>query len=225
MYPSPSFLRFRLPVRLVVPLPLVPLPRLLLTLSIAAVVAAGSACSAKKPPEPAPPPPVDVNVPAPPARPMPTVNRQLLEEVKKAGLEAREVDEGIIIYLPTVFLFEFDKAVVTTDAKKQLHDVGKLLISEVAENRRVTVEGHADAVGTRPYNRALSDRRAVAVIQELIAAGVKSDRISKRVFGEDKPLEPNRRPDGTDNSEGRAKNRRVALLIENPTNATRKPGT
>ena len=192
-------------------------PPLLLTLSLAAVVTAGSACAAKKPPEPPPPPPVDVNVPAPPARPMPTANRQLLEEVKKAGLEAREVDEGVIIYLPTVFLFEFDRAVVTPDAKKQLRDVGKLLIGEVAENRRVTVEGHADAVGTRAYNRSLSDRRAVAVIQELVAAGVKSERISKRVFGEDKPLEPNRRPDGTDNPEGRAKNRRVALLIENPT--------
>lgn len=214
----PSFLH--LPVRLIAPL-----PRLLLTLSIAAVIAAGSACAAKKPPEPPPPPPVDVNVPAPPARPMPTTNRQLLEEVKKAGLEAREVDEGVIIYLPTVFLFEFDRAVVTTDAKKQLRDVGKLLISEVAENRRVTVEGHADAVGTRAYNRTLSDRRAEAVIQELIAAGVKTDRISKRVFGEDKPLEPNRRPDGTDNPEGRAKNRRVALLIENPTNPARRPGT
>ena len=200
-------------------------PPLVLTLSLAAVVVAGSACAAKKPPEPPPPPPVDVNVPAPPARPMPTVNRQLLEEVKKAGLEAREVDEGVIIYLPTVFLFEFDKAVVTPDAKKQLRDVGKLLSSDVAENRRVTVEGHADAVGTRQYNRALSDRRAAAVIQELVAAGVKSDRISKRVFGEDKPLEPNRRPDGTDNPEGRAKNRRVALLIENPSNAPRKSGT
>jgi outer membrane protein OmpA-like peptidoglycan-associated protein len=198
-------------------------PPLVLTLSLAAVVAAGSACAAKKPPEP-PPPPVDVNVPAPPARPMPTVNRQLLEEVKKAGLEAREVDEGVIIYLPTVFLFEFDRSVVTDDAKKQLREVGKLLGSEVAENRRVTVEGHADAVGTRAYNRALSDKRAVAVIQELVAAGVKNERISKRVFGEDKPLEPNRRPDGTDNPEGRAKNRRVALLIENPSNA-RKPGT
>jgi outer membrane protein OmpA-like peptidoglycan-associated protein len=123
-------------------------PPLILTLSLSlAAVAAGSACATKKPPEPAPPP-VDVNVPAPPARPMPTVNRQLLEEVKKAGLEAREVDEGVIIYLPTVFLFEFDRSVVTPDAKKQLRDVGKLLVSEVAENRRVTVEGHADAVGT-----------------------------------------------------------------------------
>jgi outer membrane protein OmpA-like peptidoglycan-associated protein len=201
-------------------------PPLLLTLCLAAAaLGAGPACASKKAPETPPPPPVDVNVPAPPARPMPTVNRQLLEEVKKAGLEAREVDEGVIIYLPTVFLFEFDKAVVTQDAKKQLRDVGKLLISEVAENRRVTVEGHADAVGTRAYNRVLSDRRAVAVIAELVAAGVKSDRISKRVFGEDKPLEPNRRPDGTDNPEGRAKNRRVALLIENPGNATKKPGT
>jgi outer membrane protein OmpA-like peptidoglycan-associated protein len=203
-------------------------PPLLLTLSLGVVIiASGAACAAKKPPEPPPPPPVDVNVPAPPARPMPTVNRQLLEEVKKAGLEAREVDEGVIIYLPTVFLFEFDQAVVTPDAKKQLRDVGKLLSSEVAENRRVTVEGHADAVGSRSYNRALSDRRAVAVIQELVASGVKAERISKRVFGEDKPLEPNRRPDGTDNPEGRAKNRRVALLIENPTAtpSTRKPGT
>jgi outer membrane protein OmpA-like peptidoglycan-associated protein len=179
---------------------------------------------AKKTPPPEPAPPVTVNAPVPPPRPMPTaMNRQLLEEVKKVGLEAREVDEGVIIYLPTVFLFEFDKAVVNTDAKKQLHDVGKLLGSDVAGNRHVTVEGHADAVGTRAYNRALSDRRAQAVIHELVASGVKSDRISKRVFGEDKPLEPNRRPDGTDNPEGRAKNRRVALLIENPT--TKKPST
>ena len=215
MHPTFTFLPFRRS----------PVPPLLLTLSLAVLVGAGSACAAKKPPEPPPPPPVDVNVPAPPARPMPTVNRQLLEEVKKAGLEAREVDEGVIIYLPTVFLFEFDQSVVTVEAKKQLRDVGKLLISEVAENRRVTVEGHAEAVGTRAYTRALSDGRAAAVMLELVAAGVKSDRISKRVFGEDKPLEPNRRPDGTDNPEGRAKNRRVALLIENPSNATRKSGT
>src|SRR5262245_33248735 len=104
-------------------------PPLLLTLSLAAAVGTGSACAGKKPPGPPPaPPPVDVNVPAPPARPMPTVNRQLLEEVKKAGLEAREVDEGVIIYLPTVFLFEFDQSVVTQDARKKLLDVGKLLI-------------------------------------------------------------------------------------------------
>jgi outer membrane protein OmpA-like peptidoglycan-associated protein len=193
----------------------------LLLLSVA--LTAGACAKKQKPPEPAPP--VEVNPPAPPPRPMPTaLNRKLLEEVKKTGLEAREVDEGVIIYLPTVFLFEFDKSVVSEDAKKQLHDVGKLLLSDVAANRHVVVEGHADAIGTRAYNRALSDRRAVAVIQELVAAGVKNARISKRVFGEDKPLEPNRRPDGTDNPEGRAKNRRVALLIENPT-ATKKPST
>jgi outer membrane protein OmpA-like peptidoglycan-associated protein len=170
--------------------------------------------SKRKPPDPAKP--VAVKVPSPPARATPGANRELLEEVRKAGLEAREVDEGIIVYLPTMFLFEFDKAVVNRDARQQLREVGKLLISNVANDRKVTVEGHADAVGTRAYNQALSDRRATAVIAELVAAGVPPGRISKRVFGEDEPLEPNRRPDGSDNSVGRAKNRRVALLIENP---------
>jgi len=160
--------------------------------------------------------PVDVNVPSPPARPTPNANREILEAAKKAGLEAREVEEGVIIYLPTMFLFEFDKSVLSEDAKKQLKEVGKLLSSEFAVNRSVTVEGHADAVGTRSYNRTLSDKRAQAVMEELITSGVEAKRLTKRVFGEDKPLEPNRRPDGSDNPEGRAKNRRVALLIENP---------
>ena len=194
------------------------------TLALAALVAASlaSGCGPKgeKAKPTTAPAPVDVSVPSPPARPMPGSNRELLDELKKAGIEAREVEEGVIIYLPTMFLFEFDKSVISDDAKKQLHEVGKLLSSDFAMTRHVTVEGHADAVGTKSYNRALSDKRAQAVLEELIVAGVKSDRLTKRVFGEDKPLEPNRRPDGTDNPEGRAKNRRVALLIENPKKAS-----
>jgi outer membrane protein OmpA-like peptidoglycan-associated protein len=56
-----------------------------------------------------------------------------------------------------------------------------------------------------------------AVIDELVAAGVDKGRLTKRAFGKERPLEPNRRPEGTGNSEGRAKNRRVALIVENPT--------
>lgn len=186
-----------------------------------ALTAAGCTTNKEKTkPTTSPAKPVDVNVPSPPARPMPNSNQRLIEEAKKAGLEAREVEEGVIIYLPTTFLFEFDKAVLSDDAKKQLKEVGKLLSGEFAANRHVTVEGHADAVGTRAYNRSLSDKRAQAVMDELVTSGVKADRLTKRVFGEDKPLEPNRRPDGTDNPEGRAKNRRVALLIENPKKTT-----
>jgi outer membrane protein OmpA-like peptidoglycan-associated protein len=188
----------------------------LAALMAATLTAAGCKTTGEKKPTTKPAKPVDVNVPSPPARPTPNSNREIIEAAKKAGLEAREVEEGVIIYLPTMYLFEFDKSVIGDDAKKQLHEVGKLLSSEFAVNRHVTVEGHADAVGTRAYNRALSDRRAQAVMEELIASGVKSERLTKRVFGEDKPLEPNRRPDGSDNPEGRAKNRRVALLIENP---------
>lgn len=197
-------------------------PIVLSSCLLGAMVTAG-ACAKKEPPVVAPPP-VEVSVPSAPPRPMPTPNRQLLDEARKAGLEAREVDEGVIIYLPTVFLFTFDSSTLTDEARKQLREVARLLTSDVAQNRHVTVEGHADAVGSRTYNRTLSDRRASLVMEELVAGGVKAERISKRVFGEDKPLEPNRRPDGTDNPEGRAKNRRVALLIENAS-GQKKSGT
>jgi OOP family OmpA-OmpF porin len=55
----------------------------------------------------------------------------------------------------------------------------------------------------------------------LQTAGIARTRITRRAFGASKPLEPNRKADGSDNPAGRAKNRRVTLLIENPTDATR----
>ena len=60
------------------------------------------------------------------------------------------------------------------------------------------------------------EKRADAVIGELVASGVDKSRLSRRAFGKQRPLEPNRRADGTDNPEGRARNRRVALIVENP---------
>ena len=87
--------------------------------------------------------------------------------------------------------------------------------------RRVVIEGHADAVGSADYNQTLSARRADAVSHELQIAGIVKTRITRRAFGASKPLEPNRKADGSDNPAGRAKNRRVTLLIENPTDATR----
>jgi outer membrane protein OmpA-like peptidoglycan-associated protein len=49
----------------------------------------------------------------------------------------------------------------------------------------------------------------------LEAGGVAAARLSSRAYGKDRPLEPNR-VDGRDNPDGRARNRRVALVIENP---------
>jgi outer membrane protein OmpA-like peptidoglycan-associated protein len=164
--------------------------------------------------KPAAPPP-GVSVPPPPARAIPAANRSLIAEFKKRGFEAREAEEGVVLYLPTVYLFSFDDATVDPGAKQQLREIAGMLQAPTLATRRIVVEGHADAVGSDAYNLSLSERRAVSVIAELVSGGVRADRLVKRAYGRDRPLEPNRRPDGSDNPEGRARNRRVALIIEN----------
>lgn len=183
-----------------------------LSLGLAAC-ALGTRCTSHAQPKPTP---VDVNMPAPPARVVPSSNQALMEDFKKAGVDAREVDDGVVIYLPAVFQFEFDDANLTADTHKQLRIVAKLLGGPNARARHLVVEGHTDAVGPATYNYALSRRRADAVVQELTTLGVASSRITRRALGATQPAEPNRKADGSDNPAGRAKNRRVALLIENP---------
>jgi outer membrane protein OmpA-like peptidoglycan-associated protein len=161
-------------------------------------------------------PRVDVSMPAPPARAVPGANRSLIDDFKQAGVDAREVQDGVIVYLPAVFQFGFDEAAVSADTRRQLHVVARLLLGDSLTSRRLIVEGHTDAIGAPAYNQTLSLRRADAVIRELQTAGIAPKRITRRALGATRPLEPNRKPDGSDNPEGRAKNRRVLLLIENP---------
>ena len=53
------------------------------------------------------------------------------------------------------------------------------------------------------------------MIAVLEAGGVAANRLHTRAYGKDRPLEPNRLAAGQDNPDGRARNRRVALVIEN----------
>ena len=175
------------------------------------MTALAAGCAEKRRPEPVP-----VNPPAPPARELPTLNRDVVSEFVRRGIDAREAEEGVVIYLPTVYLFEFNSAAVEPDAGKQLRQIAELLTAPFLNGRRIIVEGHADAIGAEAYNKTLSDKRAEAVIDQLVDAGVQRGRLVKRAFGKDRPLEPNKRPDGSDNPEGRARNRRVALIVENP---------
>jgi outer membrane protein OmpA-like peptidoglycan-associated protein len=82
-------------------------------------------------------------------------------------------------------------------------------------SRRIAVEGHADALGSQEYNLRLSQRRADAVAQELIASQIRRERVRSQGYGEQQPVAPNTNPDGTDNPDGRAQNRRVEVVIEN----------
>lgn len=140
-------------------------------------------------------------------------NRQLIEELKKQNLEARETDRGVVVNLPDV-LFEFGKANLTGDAQTKIRSISDVLNNQ-AQGRHVSIEGHTDSVGSDAMNQRLSERRAGSVASALENDGVSSGRITTKGFGERYPVAPNQNSDGADNPAGRAKNRRVEVIIEN----------
>src|SRR6267154_3619664 len=75
------------------------------------------------------------------------------------------------------------------------------------------VSAHADARGTKEYNKRLSDKRAEATVQYLLQKGISRSRITARGFGEELIL--NRCSDGVECSEeDHSKNRRVELKVQ-----------
>jgi OOP family OmpA-OmpF porin len=77
------------------------------------------------------------------------------------------------------------------------------------------IEGHTDASGPADYNQALSERRANAVLDYLVAAGIDADRLTAVGYGEAQPIDTN------DTEEGRAHNRRVSAALSATTNVRR----
>ncbi len=140
-------------------------------------------------------------------------NRQLLEELKRRNLEARETERGVVVNLPDV-LFEFGRSDLTGDAQGRVQGIADVL-NDQAQGRRVSIEGHTDAIGSEEANQRLSERRAASVAGALTTSGVDQARVTTTGYGERYPVAPNTNPDGSDNSAGRAKNRRVEVVIEN----------
>jgi outer membrane protein OmpA-like peptidoglycan-associated protein len=119
-----------------------------------------------------------------------------------------------VVNLPDI-LFEFNKSALTSDARAKVRDIGDILNSQKVSHRRVSVEGHTDSIGSEEYNQRLSERRAEAVGSAIRSSEVDSSRLQTRGFGKKYPIAPNQNSDGSDNPAGRAKNRRVEVIIEN----------
>ncbi|MBB6192057.1 OOP family OmpA-OmpF porin [Sphingobium wenxiniae] len=80
----------------------------------------------------------------------------------------------------------------------------------------ITLRGHSDSRGADGDNRVASRIRAEAVRDHLVKKGVAKDRITLVALGEARPVAPNAHEDGSDDPEGRAKNRRVEIDIAPP---------
>jgi outer membrane protein OmpA-like peptidoglycan-associated protein len=134
-------------------------------------------------------------------------------QVKETGMEVR-------IELAADVLFEFDKATLQPAATDTLTKAAAIVRDKAAAHLRqgsggqpVRIEGHTDSVGNDAYNQKLSERRADSVRQWFIRNGLGGVNFSSRGFGETKPAASNTRPDGSDDPEGRRKNRRVEIVI------------
>jgi len=129
--------------------------------------------------------------------------------LKELGAEETETDYRI--ELPGDILFDFDKWTIRKDAEETLSKVGEVIS---AYEHPVSIIGHTDSKGSESYNLELSKNRAESVKQWLIdQAGIDSKRIETSGKGESEPVAPNTNPDGSDNPEGRQKNRRVEIRI------------
>jgi OOP family OmpA-OmpF porin len=117
----------------------------------------------------------------------------------------RSLDESgkAVIYVN----FEFDRADLRKDAKPVLDSVYALLKADPA--LKLSINGHTDNLGSADYNRSLSEKRAAAVREALIARGLKGKdaaRLDSAGFGPSQPIADNA------TEEGRARNRRVELV-------------
>jgi outer membrane protein OmpA-like peptidoglycan-associated protein len=107
-------------------------------------------------------------------------------------------------------LFATGRADLTPGTKRRLTNAADILRGPPNE-RVVVVEGHTDSTGRPPFNQELSQRRAAAARDYLVEQGVGSERIVTREFGPSKPVASN----GT--AEGRQQNRRVEIIVQQPT--------
>ena len=127
-------------------------------------------------------------------------------------LNADVTPEQVKVNLSADLLFDFDKAEVKPEAEPELMKLATVLKSY--PKAQVAIEGHTDGKGNDSYNQALSERRAAAVARWLIAhADLNGANIHTRGWGRTKPVAPNTKPDGSDDPEGRARNRRVEIVV------------
>lgn len=114
-----------------------------------------------------------------------------------------------VIRFSTELLFDFNSAEIKQSADQVLVDVVAALNEA---GKPVEINGHSDSIGDEEYNRELSIERAQAVEAALRERGL-DVQADVNGYGEERPIADNETPDGADDPDGRALNRRVEIVI------------
>jgi outer membrane protein OmpA-like peptidoglycan-associated protein len=117
------------------------------------------------------------------------------------GVSVKEVDDKAMIYFPFNSTDKLDNSKI----ESYLNDVAERVLKS---GEKVYLTGHTDNVGSDESNVTLGKRRANIMKNYLLSKGVSSNQLIVSSEGENSPIATN------DNSQGRAKNRRVELIIK-----------
>jgi outer membrane protein OmpA-like peptidoglycan-associated protein len=121
-------------------------------------------------------------------------------------VETHRTPHGMVMILPdSTFRFAFDRADLTQKNRELLSRIAGILL--VSKGYGLAVYGYTDDVGTAEYNQTLSERRAKAVEEYLVQAGMPEGIVSTKGYGKMSPLVK------SSTSDARAKNRRVEIAV------------
>ena len=124
------------------------------------------------------------------------------EVIKDIAL--KKVAVGSKIVLKNIF-FDFDKATLRNESTSELERLTKLLND--VPTLKIEISGYTDSKGADAYNLKLSERRAHAVVDYLVAAGIAKERLTYKGAGESEPVATN------DTEAGRQENRRTEFKV------------
>ena len=142
----------------------------------------------------------------------------LTAQLDKARLEAREREAAAARSDASTARMEADTARMQAAAMQaELDELAKVLAKY--PDRSVVIEGHTDSVGSEDFNVGLSQRRAESVRSYLMRQGVDRSRVTTEGMGESVPVASN------DTAGGRQQNRRVEIIVSNPTTPAATPAS
>jgi outer membrane protein OmpA-like peptidoglycan-associated protein/tetratricopeptide (TPR) repeat protein len=125
------------------------------------------------------------------------------KEVTK-NISLKGITVGSKTILKNIF-FDFGKATLKPESSSELERLKKLLKEE--SSIKIEISGHTDNKGSAEYNQKLSENRAKAVADYLIAGGIKKERMTIIGYGKQQPIASN------DKEEGRKQNNRIEYKI------------
>ncbi len=139
---------------------------------------------------------------------------QLIEEITTKNFQTELVMDRIILEKAIVvenIYYGFDSSDIRADAAVELDKLARFL----QDNPQIKIElgSHTDNFGNDDYNLGLSQQRAESAVSYIISKGVDDNRIRARGYGETRPIAANTNADGSDNPEGRQRNRRTEIKV------------